>query len=77
MKIRMTYKELFKIVIAHRSEFMGISDELDNFLQNLSAGCGGCSYRRVNHVFGPMITENTEEVKSRCLKILKKEVEFI
>jgi hypothetical protein len=77
MKIRMTYKELFKIVSAHRSEFMGISDELDHFLKNLSAGCGGCFYRRVNHVFGPMISKNKEEVESRCLKILKKEVELI
>jgi hypothetical protein len=56
---------------------MGISDELDHFLKNLSAGCGGCFYRRVNHVFGPMISKNKEEVESRCLKILKKEVELI
>tara|TARA_B100001094_G_C18145513_1_gene780444 strand:- start:45 stop:278 length:234 start_codon:yes stop_codon:yes gene_type:complete len=77
MKIRMTYKELFKIVSSHKSEFMGINDEVNAFLESLPGGCGGCFYRRVNHSFGPMVSENVEEFKSRCLKILKKEVEFI
>lgn len=74
--MKINQKQLFDMVSKNRSIFLGVSQELDDFIKKLPNRCAACYYKKITQPFSQLVEKNREELQDRCSFITMSEVEI-